>query len=297
MELTTLKYFVTVAKELHFRRAAARLNITQAPLSAAIKKLEEELELQLFERSSRSVKLTAAGKLFLSEAEAILKRTDTALARMADLRDGSSGQLAIGYNETAFNTFLPRLLATLRTGSGSIQFELREQETAEQLKNLRDGSIDIGFMRPYGFDLAGLDSCLIWQENYTLVMPETHPLAKLEIITASDLAGESVILFARDVNPMIYDKIAVMLSSTALPRPHFRQDARNKSSMLALAAAGFGAALLPESSAKELHSKLCSRPLDIPLPPVEIMAVWDPERITGILHKVLDCLPLSNSNK
>jgi len=67
--------------------------------------------------------------------------------------------------------------------------------------------------------------------------------------------------------------------------------------MLALAAAGFGAALLPESSAKELHSKLCSRPLDIPLPPVEIMAVWDPERITGILHKVLDCLPLSNSNK
>ena len=155
MELTTLKYFVTVAKELHFRRAAARLNITQAPLSAAIKKLEDELEVQLFERTSRTVKLTPAGTLFLTEAEAILQRTAAALNRMAELRSGSSGQLAIAYNETAFNTFLPQLLVMLRTRFSQIQFELREQETAEQLKNLRGGTIDIGFMRPYGFDLTG----------------------------------------------------------------------------------------------------------------------------------------------
>ena len=292
MELTTLKYFVTVAKELHFRRAAARLNITQAPLSAAIKKLEDELEVKLFERTSRTVKLTPAGTLFLTEAEAILQRTAAALNRMAELRSGSSGQLAIAYNETAFNTFLPQLLVMLRTRFSQIQFELREQETAEQLKNLRGGTIDIGFMRPYGFDLTGLEYRRIWQESYSLVMPQDHPLAARKTITASDLAGESIILFARDVNPMIYDRITVLLSTENLPAPHFRQDARNKSSMLALAAAGFGAALLPESSTRELHSGLCRRQLEIPLPQVEIMAVWDPKRITGVLQKVLDHLPL-----
>ena len=292
MELTTLKYFVTVAKELHFRRAAARLNITQAPLSAAIKKLEDELEVQLFERTSRTVKLTPAGTLFLTEAEAILQRTAAALNRMAELRSGSSGQLAIAYNETAFNTFLPQLLVMLRTRFSQIQFELREQETAEQLKNLRGGTIDIGFMRPYGFDLTGLEYRRIWQESYSLVMPQDHPLAARKTITASDLAGESIILFARDVNPMIYDRITVLLSTENLPAPHFRQDARNKSSMLALAAAGFGAALLPESSTRELHSGLCRCQLEIPLPRVEIMAVWDPKRITGVLQKVLDHLTL-----
>ena len=297
MELTTLRYFVTVAKELHFRRAAAKLNITQAPLSSAIKKLEEELELQLFERTSRSVKLTAAGVLFLSEAEAILKRTATALNRMADLRAGDCGQVAIGYNETAFNTFLPQLLTALRTGFNNIQFELRELETAEQLNFLRDGTIDIGFMRPYGFDLTGLEHRLIWQESYVLVMPVDHPLAEKNSISVSDLAGESIILFARDVNPMIYDRITISLSTGELPPPHFRQDARNKSSMLALAAAGFGAALLPESSIRELHSNLCSRPLSIPLPPVEIMAVWNPERITAMLQKILNCLPSQNSRE
>ncbi|MBE6391756.1 MAG: LysR family transcriptional regulator [Lentisphaerae bacterium] len=291
MELTTLKYFVTVAKELHFRRAAARLNITQAPLSAAIKKLEDELEVQLFERTSRSVKLTAAGTLFLAEAEAVLQRTETALTRMADLRSGSTGQLSIGYNETALNTFLPQLLSTLRNGFGNIQFELRELETAEQLNFLRDGTIDIGFMRPYGFDLTGLEHRLIWRESYVLVMPEDHELAAKNTISAADLSGKSVILFARDVNPMIYDRITISLSTGQLPSPHFRQDARNKSSMLALAAAGFGAALLPESSTRELHRDLVSRPLDIPLPPVEIMAVWNPERTSRVLHKILDCLP------
>lgn len=291
MELTTLKYFVTVAKELHFRRAAARLNITQAPLSAAIKKLEDELEVQLFERTSRTVKLTPAGTLFLTEAEAILQRTAAALNRMADLRSGNGVQLSIGYNETALNTFLPELLALLRKKFSRIQFALRELETAEQLKLLRDGTLDIGFMRPFGFDLAGLDSRLIRQESYVLVMPENHPLARCETIAATDLAGENIILFARDVNPMIYDRITLILSAPHLPPPHFRQDARNKSSMLALAAAGFGAALLPESSSKDLHSDLVSRPLSIPLPPVEIMAVWNPERTSLMLEKVLGFLP------
>ena len=133
MELTTLRYFVTVGKELHFHRAAAKLNMTQAPLSAAIRKLEEELETKLFERTSRSVKLTAAGELFLREAEAVLRRAELARQRLDNLTSGRGGRLSIGCNELALNTFLPKLLAQCRTRHGKLQLSLRELETADGL--------------------------------------------------------------------------------------------------------------------------------------------------------------------
>ena len=291
MELTTLKYFVTLARELHFRRAAKKLNITQAPLSSAIKKLEEQLQVRLFERTSRTVNLTQAGEIFLPEAEAVLKRADQALQTMADYRSGSRGQLAIGYNETAFNTFFPELLSTLHANHENLKLELRELETAEQMRALKEGSIDIAFMRPYGIDLSGLKSQLVSCEKYLLVMQKSHSLAKLEKITVEDLSGESIILFAREVNPAVYDRLSTLLTTPHLAPPSFRQDARNKSSMLALTAAGFGAALLPESSTKDLHSCLTSRTLDIPLPTVDIMAVWSPERESELLKKVISCLP------
>lgn len=291
MELTTLKYFATVARELHFRRAAAKLNITQAPLSAAIKKLEDELEIQLFERTSRSVKLTHAGKIFLPEAEAVLHRAALARKRLDELINGESGKLAIAYNETAFNTVLVQLLAAIRTRFPKLHLELRELETLEQLNALEEEVIDIGFNRPYGFDLKGLSSQLIHREDYCLVMLEDHPLAQVTEIGINELSNQNIILFARDVNPEIYDTITGLLSNTSCPKPIFRQDARNKSSMLALAKAGFGAALLPESSFSDPGAGLISRKLAIKLPPVDIQAVWNPAKISPVLELVIAALP------
>ena len=291
MELTALRYFVTVGKELHFHRAAAKLNMTQAPLSAAIRKLEDELETKLFERTSRSVKLTEAGELFLTEAEAVLHRAELARQRLDELVSGQKSRLAIGYNELALHTFLPQLLAQCRTRQRKLQLALRELETAEQLRGLREDELDIGFMRPFGFDLTGLRTQLVIRENYRLVMQETHPLAKEENITVRQLSGRSVILFARDVNPAIYDRLTMALSTEYAPPPEFRQDARNKGSMLAMVKAGFGAALLPESICRGHLPGLTVRELDIPLPSVDIMAVWNPARQSGILKRFLALLP------
>lgn len=287
MELTTLRYFVTVARELHFHRAAAKLNMTQAPLSSAIRKLENELETQLFERTSRSVKLTAAGQFFLIEAESVLQHAELVRKRLANMVSGQSGLLAIGYNEPALNTFLPQVLAGCRFRQPKLQLELRELETAEQIRFLREGILDIGFMRPFGFDLTGLVSYLIFRENYQLVMQITHPLAKEDIITVSQLAGRSIILFAREVNPAIFDLITAALTTDNGPSPQFRQDARNKSSMLALVKAGFGVALLPESSLKGNLPGLLVKRMDIKLPPVDIFAVWNPERMHPALQKFI----------
>ena len=291
MELTALRYFAAVAKELHFRKAAAKLHITQAPLSAAIRKLEDELSCKLFERTSRMVKLTAAGEFFLAEAEAVLNRADQAQKQLADFLAGEKEQLLIGCNEPAIHSFLPEVLSRVRNLEPEIRMQLRELETAEQCVMLKNGSLDIGFLRPSSMDISGLTTRLIYRDRYILVLPRDHKLARCGRISREDLAGEDVILFARDVNPAIYDQLVYSLTVHGLPSPRFRQDARNKSSMLALTAAGFGAALLPESSTKDLHSCLTSRTLDIPLPTVDIMAVWSQERESELLKKVISCLP------
>ena len=292
MELTSLRYFVTVAKELHFRRAAAKLNMTQSPLSTAIKKLEDELNTPLFERTSRSVKLTEAGEFFLPEAEAVLLRADLAKERMQKMLSGSDSKISIGYNEPALNTFLPAVLARCRKNLAGLQLELRELETAEQLKSLAEGHLDVGFMRPAGFDLDGFESKLLHRENYRLVMQYSNKLAVLPEITVNDLSGQNLILFAREVNPAAFDSLTAALTPAALPPPVFRQDARNKHSMLAMVKAGFGAALMPESCCKESVEHLAVRELSIPLPCVEIMALWRKEKNSGsTLKKFISLLP------
>lgn len=292
MELTQLRYFLMVADTLHFRRAAEKLNMTQAPLSSAIKKLEEELETKLFERTSRSVKLTSEGEFFRKEAESILDRAEQAKRKLKKMQENSASHISIGYNEPSLNTFLPSFLARCRKETKVFFPQMRELETSQQIFLLRSGELDIGFMRPYGFDLTGLKSTLVFREKYVLVMPEDHVLAKKEKITKKDLSNENIILFAREVNPAIYDCLTEALTQEPFPPPVFRQDARNKSSMLALVEAGFGAALLPESTLKEEHDPfLLKKDLSFPLPSVDILAVWDENNSSGLLPKLLKLLP------
>ena len=291
MELTPLRYFVTVARELHFRRAAAKLNITQAPLSAAVKKLEDELGCKLFKRTSRVVELTDAGMFFLTEAEAILNRAEHAQKRLTEFLSGKTGQLAIGYNEPAIHSFLPAILSQVRTEESSLRLQLRELETAEQYDLLKKGLLDIGFLRPFSTEISGLTTQLIFREKYVLVMPQDHELTQLKHITIEHLAGKDVILFARDVNPEIYDQLVTALTVDGLPPPRFRQDARNKSSMLAMVQAGFGCALVPESCCKGTDNNLIVREIESELPSVDIAAVWAQDNTNEALQKFIRFLP------
>ena len=297
MELITLRYFVMVAQELHFRRAAQKLNITQGPLSTAMKKLEDELETKLFERTSRSVRLTPAGEFFRQEAEAVLNRAEQATQRLREMLTNTVGKLTIGYNEPALNSFLPQVLAKFRQDQPDLQLELHEMETAEQLAYLRRGKLDIGLMRPTENDLYGLESRLIYSENYRLMMLANHPLAHKEAICSADLVNEEIILFARTVNPTVYDRLVAALTFDAANPPHFREDARNKNSMLLMVKAGFGAALLPESCCVQRNLDLVAKPLLIELPPVNIMAVWDPCNLTPMLKKFISALPWPQKEK
>ena len=291
MLLTHLRYFCMVANELHFRRAAAKLHITQAPLSTAIKHLEEELGTQLFERTSRSVRLTPAGEFFLTEAEAVLNRAALAKRHLEEMLTNTVGKLTVGYNEPALNSFLPQVLTDFRRQHPQLPLELREMETADQLQHIRSGKLDIGLLRPAASDLDHLESRLIYRESYRLVMPPDHELAKKDAISSSDLAGQEIILFDRAVNPAIYHQLVSALTANLSNPPRFREDAHNKNSMLLMTKAGFGVALMPESCCKQCHLDLLAKPLLIKLPPVDIMAVWAPGNITSVLKKFIAALP------
>lgn len=271
-----MRYFTAVAKELHFRRAAEKLNMTQGPLSVAIRKLEDELETELFERSSRSVKLTEAGEFFLVEAEAVLNRADQAKKNLQHKLSGKYRHLVIGYNEPALNTVLPGVLSYYHNNLPDIELELRELETAEQIEALKNGSLDIGYMRPFGFELGNLQCRLLHREQYKLVMLKNHKLARYKQITLEMLSRQDVILFARDVNPELFDILRKQMTAFDLPEPCFKQNARTKSSMLAMVRAGFGIALLPESSLKDEMPDIAVSSAAFKLPEIEIMAVWNP---------------------
>ena len=290
MELTLLRYFVTVAQELHFRRAAQKLNMTQGPLSSAIKKLEDELEVALFERSSRVVKLTAAGEFFLNEAQAVLQRAELAERNLKMKFSQQPARWAIGYNEPALNTVLPGLLRYCNQQLPDISLELRELETAEQITALNDGSLDMGLMRPYGFDLGNLQSQLVHQEQYLLAMAPDHPLAKQKVITAEMLKNQDVILFARDVNSKLFDLLCSKLTAPDGSQPNIKQSARTKRAMLTMVYAGFGAALLPESTLQGNWNDLKTAEVDLDLPKIDIMAVWNPANTSSILPKILNML-------
>lgn len=287
MELTALRYFVTVAKELHFRNAAKKLNMTQGPLSSAIRKLEEELETVLFERSSRWVKLTAGGEFFLHEAEDILQRAALAKENLSKFMKASSPHLVIGYNESALNTVLPRLLSFWNEKMAHIELELRELETSEQIKALQAGTLDMGFMRPYGFELGDLCSKRVHRERYCLVFRCDHALASCEKITLEMLSRQDIVLFARDVNPELFDLLCAKMTPPGGQRPNFRQSARTKSSMLAMVRAGFGAALLPESSLHTDLTGLVAAQTAFDLPYIDIMAVWNRAKVPPMLQEIL----------
>lgn len=281
MELTTLRYFIAVARELHFRRAAKLLHISQAPLSQQIIRLEEELGVRLFERTSRVVTLTEAGRLFRREAEAILEKAEQARRKMRDFAVGRCGRLSIGYNEPALNTVLPEALFRFRREFPEVELHLAEMETEAQLDALRSGRIDIGFLRPYGHDLSEFQGDFVFAEEYVLAIGENHALAGGGTVEPEMLDGVELLLFDRSVNPALFDEINAVFRHRGV-FPLIRQYARNKNSMLALARAGLGVALLPESCTRDGRSGLRFRRLPPIFPRVELYAVRAPSSTPSV---------------
>lgn len=245
MELRQLRYFLVVADELHFGRAAERLHITQPPLTVAVRRLEHELGVQLLERTTRRVALTAAGQAFKERIQSAIAELDDAAADVADVAAGKSGKIRVGFVSSASYTTVPEAIRAFRQQHPRVDLVLNPLTSGEQIEQLLDGNLDLGLIRDPG-DIPGLNLERLNTEDLVVVIPDTHHLAAAEEIDPKDLEGEPMILFPYRLMPGFVARVLRLFEPRPTP-PIVVQQAIHQETVLGLVAAGLGISVLPES--------------------------------------------------
>jgi DNA-binding transcriptional LysR family regulator len=269
VDLRILRYFVAVAETLHFGRAAARLAISQPPLSRQIRAFEQELGVPLFVRDARGVRLTAAGAALLPGARRLLREAEALAQGAGELARGEVGVVRLGFISTAAYNVLPRVLPQFRRLHPGIRLQLAESTSDEQLAALRDDALDTGLVLPPAGE--GLAYARLLQEPLIAALPATRrwpsplPLARLD--------GEPFVLFPRRAGEGLHDLI-VALCARAGFAPRIEQEAIQMPTIVSLVAAGMGVALVPASLAGMRRTGVVYRPLAQPGPPVELGLAW-----------------------
>ena len=246
MELRQLRYFVAVAEELHFRRAAERLHISQPPLSQQIRGLEDELGFALLVRTRRRVSLTPAGEAFLRDARALLGELDGAVATARRIDAGQTGRLRINFVGSALFSIIPPTVERFRAARPGVEIELHERPTVDQLRAVRAGTSDVGLVRPPIENDGELTVRTVLRERTVAALPAGHPLARLSRVPLRRLAAEPLVLFPRDQAPGFHDLVIDSLAGAgAVPR--VIQYAPEMLTIIGLVAAGVGVSLVPAS--------------------------------------------------
>ncbi|SDD10390.1 LysR family transcriptional regulator [Actinokineospora iranica] len=281
IDLRLLAQFVAVAEEGGFGRAAVRLHMAQPPLSAAVRRLERELGGPLFVRTSRGVRLTAAGAVFLDEARAVLARADRAVDTGRRAVAGLAGRLRLGFVGSATFDLLPRLLAAFRARHPDVRLDLTEAPTAAQVRSLRADTTDAGLGCPPIHDDDGLLTAeVVFREPYVAAVPAGHPLAARAAIGLAELSDEPFVLFPRDLGPGLHGRILAACQAAGFT-PKVAQEAVALQTIAALVVGGVGVALLPASARAVPRSGVGY--LDLADPPTHELA---------LIHRRADVSPV-----
>ncbi len=243
IELRHLRYFIAVAEELHFGRAALRLHLAQPPLSQQIRKLEDLLGYPLFLRTSRSVALTSAGEAFLQRARALLRTLERDLDETRSIGRGEVGSLHIGFVGSAMLTTLPAIFRAYREAFPGVRLHLHESFTSRVLQGLEDGTLDAGILRD-GDPTEGITVTTIASESFVAVLPATHPHARQRSISPADLRGDPFVFYPRTAGTRAFDQPLSIFEAHGF-RPHIVQEATHWLTILRLVGAGLGVSIAP----------------------------------------------------
>ncbi|MBC1237719.1 LysR family transcriptional regulator [Nostoc sp. 2RC] len=286
MELRHLRYFIAVAEELHFSKAAERLHIAQPPLSQQIQQLEAQLGVELFHRKTkRQVQLTEAGQVFLQEAYQLLAQLQKAIELTQKIGRGEKGQLRIGFTSLVTYNLLPLILRQFREQFSEVELILQELTTTEQERSLQESRIHIGFAHPPLEDNTLNQKC-IQEEALIVALAETHSLAERENISVSSLVNENFIMFPRHLGSGLYDQI-VSLCQQGNFSPKVTQEAIQMQTIIGLVSAGMGIAIVPSSLQNLQRNGVVYRSFEEKTPLVETAIIWREEDITPVLRKFL----------
>ena len=272
MEHRLLRYFVTVAEELHFGRAAARLHLAQQPLSAAIKRLEDQIGVRLFERTSRKVELTEAGRLFLMEAKVILQRTTAAIALAQRAERGEVGRLAVGYAAGTLHNVLPASVRRFQERYPGVELTLQELSSPEIEAALVKGEVLVGLLCPPVIN-PELQAEVVLREPLILALPDAHALAKRSEIPLQAVAAEPFVIYQRAVKPAYYDTIVSLCREVGFT-PRIVQEVATEAAVMGLVAAGMGVALVSWSQQSTQLQGVVYRSLEGPTAEVALVISW-----------------------
>lgn len=280
IELRHLRYFIAVAEELHFGHEAARLNISQPPLSQQIQILEQQIGARLFARTNRSVSLTEAGRQFLADSRQILSQVDDAAARAARLHHGETGELRIGFTSSApFIKAVSDTLSTFRRRYPDVHIQTRETNTREQIVPLNEGALDLGLMRN-----TQLPDTLVWErvlrEPLLAMVPRDHPLASKPRVSLRELAREPFVFFDPHVGTGLYDDILGLMRRYDLT-PAITQEVGEAMTIIGLVAAGLGVSILPASFRRVQLLEMCWLPIEEQDAVSEMWLVWSKHHEQG----------------
>ena len=293
MELRHVRYFVAVAEELNFGRAARRLGISQPPLSQQIQTLEHELGARLFERSRRHVALTKAGEVFYTEAYKLVAQSERVRQLLKRVNSGQVGQLYVAAVGSAFYHILPPILLRFRAKYPEVGFSLRECETSEGASVVRDGALDFAFIRMN--DVAPpLKHRPLVEERVLAALPASSRLASRAKVSLRQIAAEPFVTFARRVSPKYYDSItAAFVRAGVTPEPAY--ECNSIDAKLGFVACGLGVALVPQSISRRAVQGVVYRELKERIPLVSIGLVWDGRKSSAVadafLGTVEHCFP------
>ena len=296
MEFRHLRYFVVLAEELHFGRAAKRLAISQPPLSLNIQQLEASVGARLFDRDSRSVQLTAAGHAFLGKAKALLAQAEQAARDARDVAQGLAGSLRVGFVGSMLHMQLPQRLQAFQQDHAQLSLSLFEASSAEQLDALRQDRIDVGFVHTTHVP-PGLDSRLIASQPFVLCLPAHHALAqqgnhkaRKKTMSLANLGQTALVSVARAVSPDYFDALTHSCAQGGW-EPSARHELRHWLSVVSLVAQGQGVAIVPQSLASAGVPGVAFAVLSDSLPVNQTYCVWRSERSHQALNAFLQTWP------
>ncbi|KAA0180356.1 LysR family transcriptional regulator [Cupriavidus cauae] len=272
MEFRHLRYFLVLADELHFGRAARRLSISQPPLSLNIQQLEASVGARLFERDSKGVRLTAAGRAFRESATALLAQAEEARLLARQIEAGAVGRLRVGFVGSMLYRGLPQKLQQFEADQPGIQIALTELNSQEQIEALLHGQLDVGFIHTSRVP-DELAARLIHSEPFVCCMPAAHRLATRRTIALTELRGEPFVLFSRNASPDYYARIVDMCAAEGF-YPQIRHEVRHWLSVVSLVSQGMGVAVVPAALRHSALAGAAFRPLKHSTVPSEVYCVW-----------------------
>jgi len=287
MELRHLRYFIAVAEEENVSRAALKLHVSQPALSRQIRDLEDELGFPLLQRAAKSVRLTDAGRAFLDEARAVIRRAEEAVQAVRAIATGG-GELHVGYAPSLTARFLPQTLRAFQAQSPGVRVKLHDFSTEEMLAGLRNGALQLAFVVKLPAMLRGLRFQELARDSFCLAVAPKHPLAGRRTVKLTDIANEPLITYSRKDYPDAHEHLAAMFAAIAR-KPRIVEEHDSVSSLIAAVEAGNGVAIAVQSLACTAGPRLKLIPISPAPPPLIVGAAWTTHGLTPAGEKFLQC--------